>query len=68
MIYEKISERINERGFKRRVIARHIGVSESTLSLYLNGKMKLPAEILARICSFTGISVDEVLRGEDTEE
>lgn len=41
MIREKINEAIKLRGVKAKDLAKHIGLAESSMSQFLNGKMNL---------------------------
>jgi len=47
-----IKKRIEERGIKKKFIAKEIGISDVLLSYYLNEKRKMPEHIKARIRGF----------------
>lgn len=53
------------RGITMKELGDMLGVSESTISLYENGKREPSYELLLKIAEFFNVSVDYLLRGED---
>ena len=52
MVYEKLKNYIDEKGYKQAAIARAIGVTDSVLSQMLAGKVRMSAEVFMSICAF----------------
>lgn len=50
LMYERVRDYIDERGLSRRIIAANMGVTESKLSLILNGKRKLTVDDYESMC------------------
>ena len=63
----KIKEFRKARNITAKELASHIGVAESTMSLYENGKREPDFNTLVRIAKLLGTSVDNLL-GNDTSE
>lgn len=65
---EKISRNlryeIENSGKKKSEIAKAIGVTHSTISQYLSGHTQPTLANLSRICSFIGVSSDDILEVE----
>lgn len=57
MIREKINEAMKIRGVKSIDLANHIGITKSTMSLFLNGKSNLGQEKLEKIFEFLKIKL-----------
>lgn len=57
MIREKINEAIKLRGVKAKDLAKHIGLAESSISLFLNGKMNLGQKKIEMIFEFLRIEL-----------
>lgn len=49
-------------------IARAIGVSKPTLSQYLSGRAQPTLATLSKLCSFLGISADDILETGHQED
>ena len=48
------------KGIRQVDIARHMGVSEGTVSNWIKGTNKIDIESLAEVCSFLGVSLDQI--------
>lgn len=57
MIREKINEAMKLRGVKAIDLAERIGVTRSTMSLFLNGKMNLGQHRLEEILKYLDIKL-----------
>lgn len=58
---------MESRGFTQIAIARLLGVSQPTVSDWLNGNTKPTAERLLELSEKTGLSIDELLKGNATQ-
>ncbi len=52
---EVIKERIEYKGFKKKYLAEKMGISNVTLSYYLNKKRKMPMIIKAKLIGLLGL-------------
>lgn len=57
MIRETIKTAMKIRKVKAITLAEHIGVTRSTMSLFLNGKLNLGQEKIEKIFDFLGIKL-----------
>lgn len=57
MIRETIKKAMKIRKVKAITLAEHIGVTRSTMSLFLNGKLNLGQEKIEKIFDFLGIKL-----------
>ena len=57
MIRETIKEAVKLRKVKAKDLAEHIGITRSTMSLFLNGKTNLGQEKLEMIFEFLNIKL-----------
>lgn len=57
MIRDKINEAMKLRGVKAIDLAEQIGVTRSTMSLFLNGKMNLGQQKLEEILKYLNIEL-----------
>ena len=48
------------KGIRQVDIAKHMGVSEGTVSNWIKGTNKIDIESLAEVCSFLGVSLDQI--------
>lgn len=55
---QKIKNYMKERGIIQSHLAREMKISESSLSMMLQGKRKINAEDYLAICNILGVSVD----------
>ena len=60
----KLKEILNEKGIKAKEIAKEIGVSESTMSLYINEKREPNLKTLCHIADYLNVSTDYILNQE----
>lgn len=65
---EKLRELRKEKGISLKELGAEIGVAESTMSLYENGKRQPDYETLLKLAEYFGVSVDYLLRGNDNFE
>lgn len=60
MAAEKLRAAIEERGVKQKFIAEKIGISETALSLMLNGNQKIDVDTFFAIASVLKMTPDEI--------
>lgn len=65
---EKLKELRKEKGISLKELGSIIGVAESTMSLYENGKRQPDYETLLKLAEYFGVTVDYLLRGEGESE
>ncbi len=63
-IGERIAELMNKKGLTQKELATMAGVTESTLSRYLNNERKPKAEILANIATALNTTSDYLINGK----
>jgi transcriptional regulator with XRE-family HTH domain len=59
---------MEERGLTQAALAKLLDVSQPTVSDWINGNMKPTADTLLDLSAKTGISIDELLRGNVTRK
>jgi DNA-binding XRE family transcriptional regulator len=59
-IKTKLKNRIDEKGYKQRFIASKIGISETTLSKIVNGKIKPNYKTALEIAKLLGCKPDDI--------
>lgn len=57
----RLRELRRQKGLSMRELGEQVGLSESTVSLYENGRRKPSHELLCRLADFFGVSVDYLL-------
>lgn len=65
---EKLRELRKEKGISLKELGAEMGVAESTMSLYENGKRQPDYETLLKLAEYFGVTVDYLLRGDDNFE
>lgn len=65
---EKLKELRKAKGISLKELGSIVGVAESTMSLYENGKRQPDYEILLKLAEFFGVTVDYLLRGSNESE
>lgn len=65
---EKLRELRKEKGISLKDLGAEMGVAESTMSLYENGKRQPDYETLLKLAEYFGVTVDYLLRGENESE
>lgn len=65
---EKLKELRKEKGISLKELGAEMGVAESTMSLYENGKRQPDYETLLKLAEYFGVTVDYLLRGNNDEE
>lgn len=65
---EKLRELRKEKGISLKELGAEIGVAESTMSLYENGKRQPDYETLLKLAEYFGVTVDYLLRGDNNFE
>lgn len=58
MIWQKIRNYIDQKGFVQAVVARNAGMTKVALSESLRGNRRLTADGYVRICDALGVSAD----------
>lgn len=61
IISRNLKNEIETSGKKKSEIARALGVSNSTISQYCSGAAQPTLASLSRLCSFIGVSADDIL-------
>lgn len=56
--FKKMKNFFEEQGVKQKFIAQKTGITETTLSLIMQGKRKCTIEEYVKICKFAGCSFD----------
>jgi transcriptional regulator with XRE-family HTH domain len=67
-IMEKLKELRKEKGISLKELGSVIGVAESTMSLYENGKRQPDYETLLKLAEYFDVTVDYLLRGNSNFE
>lgn len=65
---ENLKKLRKEKGISLKELGAIIGVAESTVSLYENGKRQPDYETLLRLAEYFNVSADYLLRGESESE
>ncbi len=60
---EKLRELRKSKGISLKELGSIVGVAESTMSLYENGKRQPDYETLLKLAEYFGVTVDYLLRG-----
>lgn len=66
MIWKKVREYIEEKGFKQAAIARKASMTKQALSESLNGKRQITADEYVRICDALGVSTNFFTQERDS--
>lgn len=64
---EKLKELRKGKGISLKELGTVVGVAESTMSLYENGKRQPDYETLLKLAEYFGVTVDYLLRGSEEE-
>lgn len=64
-IYERIKELRNQLNLTQEYVANYLGVNRATVTQMENGKRKVSADELSKLCSLFGVSADALLYGEE---
>lgn len=65
--YERIRQRIKEKGLKFRDVAEMGGYKLSTFSTMMNGKRKLYDQDIIKLCKILGAQPNDFIKLEDDE-
>ena len=65
--YERIRQRIREKGMKYKDIAELGGYQKSTFSMMMNGKRRLYDEDIIKLCKILGAQPNDFIVLEDSE-
>lgn len=65
--YERIRQRIKEKGLKFRDVAEMGGYKQSTFSTMMNGKRKLYDQDIIKLCKILGAQPNDFIKLEDDE-
>lgn len=60
MIAEKLRAAIEARGMKLKFIAEKVGISQTALSMMLNGNQRIDVEVFFKICMVLQMTPDEI--------
>ena len=61
-IYERLNKYLKDNGIKQSFVSEKSGIPENTLSMILNGKIKLDADSLEDILLALNISANEIYK------
>ena len=64
-IYERIKELRNQLNLTQEYVANYLGVNRATVTQMENGKRKVSADELSKLCLLFGVSADALLHGEE---
>lgn len=64
-IYERIKELRNQLNLTQEYVADYLGVNRATVTQMENGKRKVSADELSKLCLLFGVSADALLHGEE---
>ena len=64
-IYERIKELRNQLNLTQEYVANYLGVNRATVTQMENGKRKVSADELSKLCSLFGVAADALLYGEE---
>lgn len=65
---ERLRELRKSKGISLKELGAIVGVAESTMSLYENGKRQPDYETLLKLAEYYGVTVDYLLRGSEEEQ
>lgn len=65
MMYKRIRDLREDRGFTQTAIGKAINVTQRTYSYYETGQRMIPPEVLSRLAKFHNVSVDYLLGDTD---
>ena len=68
IIGENIKKAATLRGIKQVEIAKHLGVSQGSVSNWIKGTNSIDLELLGRLASFLGVSLDQIFGYEKMDE
>lgn len=68
MVHERICNAVEKSGFKQKVIAERIGVSEQTFCAMLSGKRKIYVDEFFSLCLVLGVAPNELYGFSTSEE
>lgn len=66
-IYERLNKYLKDNGIKQSFVSEKSGIPENTLSMILNGKIKLDADRLEDILLALNISANEIYKTPTNE-
>lgn len=58
MLYQRINNYLEANGINKSALARGCDVTVSSMSQYLTGRVRIPADVYLRICMFLKVSAD----------
>jgi len=65
LFIKRLQELLDDKDITQRELAQRIGVTEVTISRYLNGERKPRIEIISKIAEVLGVSIDYLLGYSD---
>lgn len=60
-VYERVNKYLKENGIKQNFLSEKTGIPENTLSMILNGKIKLDADKFVEIITALGVDPNEFI-------
>ena len=65
-VYERVNKYLKDNGIKQNFLSEKTGIPENTLSMVLNGKIKLDADKFVDIIKALGLDPNEFIYAEST--
>ena len=63
-IGKKLTALMYDKGVTQREVAKAIGLSKTSVSYAVNGRVVPKADTLIKLAAYFGVTVDELLKGE----
>ena len=67
-VYERIKEYRIQLNLTQEYVAKYLGINRATVTQMENGKRKVSADELSKLCVLFGVSADSLLYGEEISE
>ena len=64
-VYERIKAYRNQLTLTQEYVANYLGINRATVTQMENGRRKVSADELSKLCSLFGVSADTLLHGEE---
>lgn len=65
-VYERVNKYLKDNGIKQNFLSEKTGIPENTLSMILNGKIKMDADKFVDIIKALGLDPNEFIYSENT--
>ena len=64
-LWERIKNYRNQLNLTQEYVANYLGINRATVTQMENGKRKVSADELSKLCSLFGVSADAILYGDE---